>query len=101
MRLTAYLRNQMMDTIQFPHNPLSFDRKSLNDEEIRQLYGQILLPRMIEEKMLSQLRQGKISKWFSGMGQEAISVGAAAALEADNFIPVSYTHLTLPTIYSV
>lgn len=97
MRLTAYLRNQMMDTIQFPHNPLSFDRKSLNDEEIRQLYGQILLPRMIEEKMLSQLRQGKISKWFSGMGQEAISVGAAAALEADNFILPMHRNLGIFT----
>ena len=97
MRLTAYLRNQMMDTIQFPHNPLSFDRKSLNDEEIRQLYRQILLPRMIEEKMLSQLRQGKISKWFSGMGQEAISVGAAAALEADNFILPMHRNLGIFT----
>ena len=97
MRLTAYLRIQMMDTIQFPHNPLSFDRKSLNDEEIRQLYRQILLPRMIEEKMLSQLRQGKISKWFSGMGQEAISVGAAAALDADNFILPMHRNLGIFT----
>ena len=62
----------MTDNKHFPHNPLKFDRKALSDEEIRELYSKILLPRMIEEKMLSQLRQGKISKWFSGMGQEAI-----------------------------
>lgn len=70
----------------FPHNPLAFDRKNLSDEDIKRLYRQLLLPRMIEEKMLSQLRQGKISKWFSGMGQEAISVGAAAAMMPDEFI---------------
>lgn len=70
----------------FPHNPLRFDRRELLDEEIRSLFAQLLLPRMIEEKMMSQLRQGKISKWFSGMGQEAISVGATAALHGDEFI---------------
>jgi len=46
----------------------------------------MLLPRMIEEKMLILLRQGKISKWFSGIGQEAISVGVAKALEKQEFI---------------
>ena len=71
-----------MPTADFPFNPLSFDRRNLSDDDIRSLYKQLMLPRMIEEKMLSQLRQGKISKWFSGMGQEAISVGAAAALDA-------------------
>lgn len=70
----------------FPHNPLRFDRRELTDDQVRHLFTQLLLPRMIEEKMMSQLRQGKISKWFSGMGQEAISVGSAAALEADEFI---------------
>lgn len=70
----------------FPHNPLRFDRRELTDESLRALYAHLLLPRMIEEKMMSQLRQGKISKWFSGMGQEAISVGSAAAMDADEFI---------------
>ena len=91
----------MTDQNQFPHNPLSFDRKALSDEEIRQLFSQILLPRMIEEKMLSQLRQGKISKWFSGMGQEAISVGAAAALAADNFILPMHRNLGIFTTRGV
>jgi 2-oxoisovalerate dehydrogenase E1 component len=45
------------------------------------IYEQLLRPRLIEEKMLSLLRQGKISKWFSGIGQEAISVGAAMVLQ--------------------
>jgi 2-oxoisovalerate dehydrogenase E1 component len=50
------------------------------------LYKQLLKPRMIEEKMLLLLRQGKISKWFSGIGQEAISVGCTAALDEDEKI---------------
>ena len=50
------------------------------------LYKKLLLPRMIEEKMLVLLRQGKISKWFSGIGQEAISVGVTAALHTDEWI---------------
>ena len=91
----------MTDNKHFPHNPLKFDRKALSDEEIRQLYSKILLPRMIEEKMLSQLRQGKISKWFSGMGQEAISVGAAAALDPDNFILPMHRNLGIFTTRGV
>jgi 2-oxoisovalerate dehydrogenase E1 component len=63
-----------------------FDRKQLTDEELIQVYRALLLPRMIEEKMLVLLRQGKISKWFSGIGQEAISVGATLALEAAEWI---------------
>lgn len=70
----------------FPHNPLRFDRRALTDDQIRDLFAALLLPRMIEEKMLSQLRQGKISKWFSGMGQEAISVGSARAMAPEEFI---------------
>ncbi|HYK57351.1 MAG TPA: thiamine pyrophosphate-dependent enzyme, partial [Flavisolibacter sp.] len=50
------------------------------------IYKQLLWPRLIEEKMLVLLRQGKISKWFSGIGQEAISVGATLALEEDEWI---------------
>lgn len=50
------------------------------------LYERMLKPRMIEEKMLILLRQGKISKWFSGIGQEAISVGVTTALDADEYI---------------
>ncbi|RYY47589.1 MAG: dehydrogenase [Chitinophagaceae bacterium] len=65
---------------------MQFLRKDLSAEELISLYKKLLLPRMIEEKMLVLLRQGKISKWFSGIGQEAISVGVTAALEPDEWI---------------
>lgn len=65
---------------------MQFDRKKLSDSQLINLYKQILLPRLIEEKMLILLRQNKISKWFSGIGQEAISVASAAALQNDEYI---------------
>jgi 2-oxoisovalerate dehydrogenase E1 component len=65
---------------------MQFDRKALSDDQLLHFYQAILKPRMIEEKMLVLLRQGKISKWFSGIGQEAISVGATLALEEDEWI---------------
>lgn len=63
-----------------------FDRSHLADTELLSFYRALLYPRLIEEKMLLLLRQGKISKWFSGIGQEAIAVGATLALEADEWI---------------
>ena len=66
--------------------PVKFDRKKHKDDTLLTLYKNILKPRMIEEKMLLLLRQGKISKWFSGIGQEAISVGVASALNPDEYI---------------
>ena len=66
--------------------PLSFDRASLSEEKLMQLYYNMLRPRLIEEKMLILLRQGKISKWFSGIGQEAISVGVTMALNNKEYI---------------
>ncbi len=65
---------------------MQFNRKNLTNETLLNLYKKLLLPRMIEEKMLLLLRQGKISKWFSGIGQEAISVGATMALQPDEWI---------------
>jgi len=66
--------------------PVKFDRRKQKDDVLLNLYYSILKPRMIEEKMLLLLRQGKIAKWFSGIGQEAISVGVASALNKDEFI---------------
>src|SRR5215469_15951428 len=63
-----------------------FDRKACSHEELVHLYQSLLLPRMIEEKMLILLRQGRISKWFSGIGQEAIAVGATLAMEKEEWI---------------
>jgi len=66
--------------------PISFKREKISDEDLIRLYKGILLPRMIEEKMLKLLRQGKVSKWFSGIGQEAIAVGATLALQPKELI---------------
>lgn len=63
-----------------------FDRKNLTDHQLLDLYKRILKPRLIEEKMLILIRQGKVSKWFSGIGQEAISVGVTAVLDSDEYI---------------
>jgi 2-oxoisovalerate dehydrogenase E1 component len=63
-----------------------YDRKDLSNEDLIAIYKRLLLPRMIEEKMLVLLRQGKISKWFSGIGQEAIPVGVTYALNNDEWI---------------
>jgi len=65
---------------------MQFNRKDLSNDELVSLYKKLLLPRMIEEKMLVLLRQGRISKWFSGIGQEAIAVGATMALQQDEWI---------------
>ena len=65
---------------------LAFERGKLSNNELLDIYEHILRPRLIEEKMLSMLRQGKISKWFSGIGQEAVAVGAALAMHPDEYI---------------
>jgi len=63
-----------------------FDAGTLDSSTMLELYKRILLPRMIEEKMLILLRQNKISKWFSGIGQEAVAVGVTAALRKEDYI---------------
>lgn len=65
---------------------IEFDRSPFSDEELIDIYKAILKPRLIEEKMLILLRQGKISKWFSGWGQEAISVGTTLGMQDEEFI---------------
>lgn len=65
---------------------MQFQRSNYSNQELIHIYRQLLLPRMIEEKMLVLLRQGKISKWFSGIGQEAIAVGVTAALNQRDWI---------------
>ena len=67
-----------------PATPPTTEARS--PERLRELYRALLLPRIIEEKMLLLLRQGKLSKWFSGIGQEAISVGVVSALRADDWL---------------
>ena len=65
---------------------MKFDRKQNSDETLKSLYHALVFPRLIEEKMLILLRQNKISKWFSGIGQEAIAVGVTQALQEDEYI---------------
>ena len=65
---------------------MNFERKELSNPQLLDLYKKILKPRLIEEKMLILIRQGKVSKWFSGIGQEAISVGITAVLDKDEYI---------------
>ncbi|TRW25757.1 dehydrogenase [Flavobacterium zepuense] len=65
---------------------MDFERKQLTNQELLDLYKKLLKPRLIEEKMLILIRQGKVSKWFSGIGQEAISVGVTAVLHQDEYI---------------
>src|ERR1043165_4205035 len=80
---------------------MHFDRRDLSDEQLLHFYRSLLKPRMIEEKMLLLLRQGKISKWFSGIGQEAISVGVASALEEDEYILPMHRNLGVFTTRNI
>jgi 2-oxoisovalerate dehydrogenase E1 component len=70
-------------TAEYPITPSAHD---LTPDRLRSMYRTILLPRLIEEKMLILLRQGKLSKWFSGIGQEAVAAGVVEALAADDYI---------------
>ena len=76
---------------------LTFDRKNHSNATLLKLYESLLVPRRIEEKMLILLRQGRISKWFSGWGQEAISIGAVNALAKDEFILPMHRNLGIFT----
>src|ERR1700730_1998127 len=63
-----------------------FERKNLSNNQLIEFYKKLLWPRMVEEKMLILLRQGRIGKWFSGIGQEAIAVGSTLAMDSDEYI---------------
>src|SRR6476620_1557752 len=80
---------------------MHYDRKLLSNEELTSIYEKILLPRMIEEKMLVLLRQGKISKWFSGIGQEAIAVGCTYAMQPDEWIMPLHRNLGVFTTRNI
>jgi 2-oxoisovalerate dehydrogenase E1 component len=79
-------KSTTMESVASSAQKLTFDRKNYSDDTLLHLYEALIIPRRIEEKMLILLRQGRISKWFSGWGQEAISIGAVNALQEDEFI---------------
>ncbi|MFD0750939.1 thiamine pyrophosphate-dependent enzyme [Mucilaginibacter calamicampi] len=78
-----------------------FDRRNLDDNALINIYRKLLFPRVIEEKMLVLLRQGRIGKWFSGIGQEAIAVGAAMAMQTDEYILPMHRNLGVFTTRNV
>src|SRR6186997_819562 len=80
---------------------MTFDRRDLSTEQLISFYRSLLWPRMIEEKMLVLLRQGKIAKWFSGIGQEAISVGCGLALNPDEYILPMHRNLGVFTTRNI
>ena len=83
-------------------NPkIDFNSANYSDKELIDLYKSILKPRLIEEKMLILLRQGKISKWFSGIGQEAIAVGVTKALNFDEYILPMHRNLGVFTTRNI
>ena len=81
--------------------PLTFTKGTLDNKTLIHLYKCMLKPRMIEEKMLILLRQGKISKWFSGIGQEAIAVGVCSALHTDEYILPMHRNLGVFTTRNI
>jgi len=80
---------------------INYDKRNLNRNTLVTLYKNMLKPRMIEEKMLILLRQGKISKWFSGIGQEAISVGVTMAMQKDEYILPMHRNLGVFTTRNI
>ena len=89
-------------TMTAPHKSLSAARRTEADETaLRALYEAILLPRLIEEKMLLLIRQGKLSKWFSGIGQEAIAVGVTQAVRETDYILPLHRNLGVFTSRSI
>lgn len=80
---------------------MNFNRHDFTDDFLRHVYRQLLKPRMIEEKMLVLLRQGRIAKWFSGIGQEAISVGTALAMRQDEYILPMHRNLGIFTVRGI
>ena len=80
---------------------MDYSKYDLSDEFKIKLYKSMLKPRMIEEKMLILLRQGKISKWFSGIGQEAISVGVATAMQTEEYILPMHRNLGIFTTRNI
>lgn len=82
-------------------NQMIFYRENLTDTQLLDLYKKILKPRLIEEKMLILIRQGKVSKWFSGIGQEAIAVGVTSVLDESEYVLPMHRNLGVFTTRNI
>ncbi|MBQ0768695.1 MAG: dehydrogenase E1 component subunit alpha/beta [Bizionia sp.] len=90
-----------MNIISEMKSKIKFSKAALSDDTLLELYKTMLKPRAIEEKMLILLRQGKISKWFSGIGQEAISVGVTLAMNDNEYILPMHRNLGVFTARNI
>ena len=80
---------------------MKFDRRELSNDTLKYIYRSLIKPRLIEEKMLILLRQGRIAKWFSGIGQEAVSVGVGLAMQPDEYILPMHRNLGIFTTRNI
>src|SRR3954469_15021935 len=80
---------------------MDFQRRELNNDQLLRIYKNLLWPRLIEEKVLVLLRQGRIAKWFSGIGQEAIAVGCGLALDKEEYILPMHRNLGVFTTRNI
>ncbi len=80
---------------------MHFDPRQLNHQQLKSIYSSLVYPRLIEEKMLILLRQGRIGKWFSGIGQEAIAVGSTLAMQNDEYILPMHRNLGVFTCRNI
>jgi 2-oxoisovalerate dehydrogenase E1 component len=80
---------------------MQFDRKDKSNDQLLAIYKRLLYPRMVEEKMLILLRQGRIGKWFSGIGQEAIAVGSTLAMKDGEYILPMHRNLGVFTTRNI